>query len=98
MPSVSMMNRLERYSLEHPQEVFVIHACVAEEPDEVVIFKGFSSSLMRSTAYDLDLPVLPDHAEILSVDRLEAPFNPQDPKLIEHDIPWIEFQNRLGEE
>ena len=97
MPAESIIHRLERYSLAHPQEVLVIHACVDGELDEVVIFKGFSSSLMQSTAFDLDVPILPDHAEIRSIDRLKGPLNPSQPQPIETGINWPDFEQRLGD-
>lgn len=90
------IHQLEQYSLEHPQEVLVVHADIDGQPDEVVIFRGFSSSLMRPTAFDLDIPILPNHAEIQFIDRLKGPLNPQSPQPIETQISWAEFQNRLG--
>lgn len=95
MPAESKITRLERYSLAHPQEVLMVRAQIDEEPDEIVIFKGFSSSLMRSTAFDLDISVLPEHAEIMTVDRLKGPFNPNQPQPIETEISWSDFERRL---
>ncbi|MEM9136487.1 MAG: hypothetical protein AAGB01_03955 [Cyanobacteria bacterium P01_F01_bin.42] len=93
--AASAIELLEKYSLTFPNEVLVVHAQIDGEEDEVVIFKGFSSSLMRSTAFDLDVPVLPADASIESVDRLRGPFNPAWPRPIEMDISWSEFQKRL---
>jgi len=39
------------------------------ESDQIAIFKGFSSSLMRPTAFDPEVPVLPDKAKILTIDE-----------------------------
>ena len=47
--------RLEQYTLKHPQEVLLVKAEVNGELDELMVFKGFSSSLVRSTAFDPDV-------------------------------------------
>ena len=88
-------DRLEEYSLQHPEEVLVVHAEIDDTQDEVVIYRGFSSSLMRSTAFDLDVPVLPETAIIQSIDRMKGPLNPQNPVPIETDIAWDDFSRRL---
>ena len=93
--SDTTIQKLEQYSLAHLEEVLVVHAQIEGEDDEVVIFRGFSSSLMRATAFDLDVPVLPDTADIQSIDRLKGPFNPHQPNPIEMGISWHEFRSRL---
>ena len=86
---------LENYSQQHPQEVLVVKLKIDDEQDEVMIFKGFSSSLMRSTAFDPDVPVISDRAEILTIDRLAAPYKPQNPQYIQQAISWKDFQERI---
>lgn len=86
---------LENYSQQHPQEVLVVKLKIDDELDEVMIFKGFSSSLMRSTAFDPDVPVISDRAEILTIDRLAAPYKPQNPQYIQQAISWKDFQERI---
>ena len=51
-----------------------------------MVFRGFSSSLMRSTAFDPDVPVLPETAIGLRADRLQSPYNPDDPQYLERDL------------
>lgn len=92
---ISLIEKLEQYSQQNPEEVLVVHASIDGEDDEVVIFKGFSSSLMRSTAFDLDTPVLPDTSIITSVDRVKGPINPSNPQPIEMNITWDIFEARL---
>jgi hypothetical protein len=84
-------SRLEQYTLRHPQEVLLVKAEIDGEPDEVTIFKGFSSSLMRPTAFDPDIPVLPEQAVIISIDRLESPYNPAQPRFVQQGLTWAEF-------
>jgi hypothetical protein len=33
---------------------------IADDQDKIAVFKGFSTSLMQSTAFDPDVSVLPD--------------------------------------
>jgi hypothetical protein len=83
--------RLEQYTLTHPKEVLLVKADIEGEPDEISIFKGFSSSLMRPTAFDPDVPVLPEGAVIHSIDRLLSPYNPSQPHFIQQNLSWAEF-------
>lgn len=80
--------RLEQYTLKRPQEVLLVQASIDDELDEVAIFKGFSSSLTRSTAFDPDVPVLPDTADIIAIDRLRSPYNPDAPHYIQQGLSW----------
>ncbi|MFM7885492.1 MAG: hypothetical protein ACKPCM_02095 [Pseudanabaena sp.] len=90
--SINQGQQLEVYSSQHPQEVLLVKLKIVDELDEVMIFKGFSSSLMRSTAFDPDVPVIPDHAEIITIDRFTAPYKPNHPNYIQQEITWEEFQ------
>lgn len=87
--------RLEQYSLKHPQEVLMVRADIAGKPDQIVVFKGFSSSLMQPTAFDPDVPVLPETAEILQIDRLAGPYQPGSPVYLEQGLSLAEFIPRL---
>lgn len=88
--------RLEQYTLKRPNEVLLVSIEIDGQPDEVAVFRGFSSSLMNPTAFDPDVPVVPDRAKILSVDRLESPYNPNDPRYLQKEIPWGEFEALLS--
>ncbi|MCU0524912.1 MAG: hypothetical protein MUF72_08820 [Elainella sp. Prado103] len=78
--------RLEQYTLRRPQEVLLVKAIVEGEADEISIFKGFSSSLMRPTAFDPDVPILPETATVESIDRLQAPYQPDCPRYIQQNL------------
>ncbi len=82
---------LESYSRSHPQEVLIVEIASPQENDQVMIFKGFSSSLRFATAPDPDIPVIPDGAEILKIDRLLAPYQPRSPRYIQQSLTWTEF-------
>lgn len=96
---MTFAQRLEQYTLKHPNDVLMIDAEIEGEPDCVMVFRGFSSSLMRSTAFDPDVPVLPDTAIALRADRLRAPYQPDNPQYIERDLDrdrLIELCDRAG--
>jgi hypothetical protein len=89
--------RLEQYTLKRPQEVLIVTAEINGETDEITIYKGFSSSLVNPTAFDPDVPVLPEQAQILTIDRLQSPYNPQHPRYIQQGLTWEEMQTLLAE-
>ena len=79
--------RLEQYSLKRKQEVLMVHLqTAAGEPDTVMIYAGFSSSLMRPTAFDPDIPVIAADSKIISIDRLASPYNPSNPQYLESGL------------
>ena len=82
----SINKRLEQYTIKRPQEVLLVTVEIGEERDEVAIFRGFSSSLMRPTAFDPDIPVIPEEAKLISIDRLKSPYNPELPQYIEQGL------------
>ncbi len=92
MPYAHMNNsigkRLEQYTAKYPREVLLVKVELAGEEDQIAIFRGFSSSLMRPTAFDPDVPVLSDEAKILTIDRLVGPYNPEAPQYIQKGLSW----------
>ena len=79
--------RLEKYTLKRKQEVLMVHLeTAAGEPDTVMIYAGVSSSLMRATAFDPDVPVIAADSRITSIDRLASPYNPSNPQYIESGL------------
>ncbi len=93
----SIARRLEEYTIKRSQEVLIVQAEIDGEFDEIAIFKGFSSSLVRSTASDPDVPVLPETAKILSVDRLQSPYNPNNPRYLQQGLSWETMRSLLSE-
>lgn len=87
--------RLEQYTLKYPQEVLILEVEMEGEEDQIMIFKGFSSSLTGATAYDPDVPILAEDAKILSIDRAQSPYQPDNPQYIEQGISWETMQQRL---
>ena len=62
------------------------------EPDQIAIFRGFSSSLMRPTAFDPDIPVLSEQARVIAIDRLVGPHNPQSPQYLQQGLTLSEME------
>lgn len=94
-PERLLVTRLESYTLQCPQEVLIVSANIDGEDDSVVVFRGFSSSLMRPTAYDPEVPTLPQNALIYKIDRLKGPYQPESPQYIEEGITLETFLARL---
>lgn len=84
--SDSISRRLEKYTEKRPYEVLLVNVQIGEVEDQIAIFRGFSSSLMNPTASDPDVPVLPENAKIVSIDRVESPYNPAEPRYIQKDL------------
>ncbi len=93
----SIARRLEQYTIARSHEVLIVKAQIDGEYDEIAIFKGFSSSLVRSTAFDPEIPVLPEGANILSVDRLYSPYNPNNPRYLQQGLSWETMESLLSE-
>ena len=89
--------RLEQYTAKHLHEVLLVTVEIDGESDQIAVFKGFSSSLMRQTAFDPDVPVLPDQAKIITIDRVASPYNPQSPDYIQQGLTWETIQPLLSE-
>ena len=89
------IQQLEQYTIKHPQEVLLITLETLGEPDQILIYKGFSSSLMRPTEFDPDIPMLSSDATIISIDRLSSPYHPNQPKYIQQGLTVEEMQKLL---
>ena len=62
-----------------------------EEPFELLIFRGFSSSITHPTAFDPDQPALPETARITAAELLAGPLNPSDERLLAGPLPAETF-------
>lgn len=91
----SVGKRLEKYSTIAKQEVLLVTVEIDGVTDRIAIFKGFSSSLTSPTAFDPDIPVIPDTAKIVAIDRVASPYNPQSPQYIQQGLSWEAFQPLL---
>ena len=79
-----LLARLEAISRERPDRVLRLRgtlqapaaASAPDEPFELVIYRGFSSSTTHPTAFDPDQPALPETARVTSAEILQAPLRP----------------------
>ena len=89
--------RLEQFTLRQPSLVLLVRAVIDGEADEVLIYRGFSSSLMRPTAADPEVPVLPEDAKIEAIDVMVGPYNPAAPQYLHRGLSWADMLPMLGE-
>lgn len=73
---------LERYTQRIPAEALRVQIQMEASEDLVLIFRGFSSSLMGSTPANLEDPVIPLGAKLLRLERLRAPLDPVHPVVL----------------
>jgi hypothetical protein len=94
--SASIGLRLEKYSSKHPEEVLMVNIQnAAGESDKILVYNGFSSSLMNSTTYDPDIPIIAEDDRVVSIDRLASPYDPINPTYLQTDLTWEEMDNIL---
>ncbi|GAY56538.1 hypothetical protein CUMW_172670 [Citrus unshiu] len=86
---------LELYSLSARGEALLVRAVLDDRDFEVLVFKGFSSSLSHGTSPDPSKSVLPARAVIKAIDRIKGPFDPSNIEYIEKDLQWEAFKSRL---
>jgi hypothetical protein len=89
--------RLERYTIARPQEVLLVTIEIEGVSDTIAIYKGFSSSLVRGTNFDPDIPLITDAAKIIAIDRVKAPYQANEPKYIQAELSWETMQTILLE-
>lgn len=89
--------RLEEYTIKRPQEVLLVTIEIEGEIDYIVIFKGFSSSLIQPTNPDPDIPIISNEAVIISIDRVKSPYNPSQPNYIQQGLNLEQMESLLKE-
>ena len=83
---LALLVGLEELSRHHPDRVLRLRGTLPgdpaqlaylAEPFELLIFRGFSSSVTHPTAFDPDRPALPAGARIETAELLAGPLDPQ---------------------
>ena len=93
---MNISSRLEKYTVKHREEVLMVDLkTVSGEEDVVLIYNGFSGSLVKPTTYDPDIPVIEDDATIVSIDRIASPYDPDQPQYIEQGLSLFEMEQLL---
>ncbi|KAI3700081.1 hypothetical protein L2E82_44697 [Cichorium intybus] len=83
---------LEFYSQIAKDEALLVKAVVDDLEVEVLIFKGFSSSLSSGTSPDPTRSILPARAVIKCIDRVKGPFDPSNIDYIEKGLTIEAFE------
>jgi hypothetical protein len=99
--SAALLARLEAISRERPDRVLRLRGSLAgsgagREPFELLIFRGFSSSLSHPTGFDPDQPALPQDALIEAAELLVAPFDPSREEALAGPEPVDRFLDPAG--
>ncbi len=76
MESTVLVQELEERTRLSPDRVVRLHGFVLDEPFELLIFRGFSSSTTHPTAFDPDASVLPDGTRLDWAELLLGPLDP----------------------
>ena len=90
-----LLVQLEALSSRFPQRALRLHGTLpgdqGPEPFELVLFRGFSSSLTHPTEFDPDHPLLPDGSELSGAELLQAPLIPGQEQVLAGPVPAAEF-------
>ena len=76
MTDQALVQTLEERTRVQPQRVVRLLGQVGDEPFELLIFRGFSSSTTHPTAFDPDAPVLPEGTSLDQAELLKGPLLP----------------------
>lgn len=99
--TADLLARLEAISRERPDRVLRLRGdlpgeAADREPFELLIYRGFASSLSHPTAADPDQPALPAAALITAAELLAAPLNPGREELLGDARPVERFLTAAG--
>ena len=81
MSDQMLIEALEQRSRQYPDRVVRLRGVLDDQPFELLIFRGFSSSTTHPTDFDPDSTVLPDGIRLNSADLLKGPL-----KLVDTDL------------
>ena len=95
----ALLAGLETISRSRPDRVLRLRGSVAaagavgedDQPFELLIFRGFSSSTTHPTGFDPDQPLLPDGVRIETAELLEGPLNPAAERILAGPARCQEF-------
>ena len=76
MTDQAVIQALEERTRSQPQRVVRLRGQVRDEPFELLIFRGFSSSTTHPTAFDPDASVLPKGTSLDKAELLQGPMSP----------------------
>ncbi|MCT0224533.1 hypothetical protein KQ310_05105 [Synechococcus sp. CS-1328] len=86
-----MLARLEEISRDRPDRVLRLRGVLGEDPLELLVFRGFSSSTTHPTEVDPDQSVLPPGARIEAAELLVGPLRPGAEQVLVGPVPMDQF-------
>ena len=82
-----VIQALEERTRSQPQRVVRLRGQLREEPFELLIFRGFSSSTTHPTAFDPDASVLPEGTSLEQAELLQGPLLPSQEVVLAGPMP-----------
>ena len=89
----ALVQAFEERTRQHPGRVVRLQGRVDEEPFELLIFRGFSSSTTHPTAFDPDASVLPKGTLLVEVELLQGPISPANACVLAGPMPPADLLN-----
>ena len=87
MTDQALVQALEERTRVQPQRVVRLRGQVGDEPFELLIFRGFSSSTTHPTAFDPDASVLPEGTSLDLAELLQGPMSPSQEVVLAGPMP-----------
>ena len=87
MTDQALVQALEERTRVQPQRVVRLRGQVGDEPFELLIFRGFSSSTTHPTAFDPDASVLPEGTSLTQAELLQGPLSPSQEVVLAGPMP-----------
>ena len=87
MNDQAVVQALEEQTRLHPQRVVRLRGQLMDEPFELLIFRGFSSSTTHPTAFDPDASVLPEGTSLGQAELLQGPMSPSQEVVLAGPMP-----------
>ena len=87
MSDQTLVQALEERTRLQPQRVVRLRGQVGDEPYELLIFRGFSSSTTHPTAFDPDASVLPEGTSLEQAELLQGPLMPNQEVVLAGPMP-----------
>ena len=87
MNDQALVQALEERTRAQLQRVVRLRGQVGDEPLELLIFRGFSSSTTHPTAFDPDASVLPEGTRLLEAELLQGPLSPGQEVVLAGPLP-----------
>ena len=87
MTNQALVQAMEERTRLQPDRVVRLLGQVGDEPFELLIFRGFSSSTTHPTAFDPDASVLPEGTSLGQAELLQGPLSPSQEVVLAGPMP-----------